>query len=157
MRLYHGSNVIIEEVDLSKCHPFKDFGRGFYLTDNMLHARNMAMRRVMRGGGEECVTTFEFDKEEALRDLRVNIFDHPSEEWAEFVMLNRNETIPHPAHEYDIVIGPIADDAVVRSLRLYEDGFISIAQLVKQLEYRELSIQYFFHNSTALTYLRKIE
>lgn len=32
MKLYHGSNVEINEVDLSKCRPFKDFGVGFYTT-----------------------------------------------------------------------------------------------------------------------------
>lgn len=32
MRLYHGSNVEIDTVDLSKCMPYKDFGRGFYTT-----------------------------------------------------------------------------------------------------------------------------
>lgn len=32
MKLYHGSNVIIEKIDLSKSRPFKDFGRAFYLS-----------------------------------------------------------------------------------------------------------------------------
>lgn len=156
MKLYHGSNVMIDEVDFAKCHLFKDFGCGFYLTDNMKHAGNMAFRRCMRVGGEECVTEFEFDFDGALRNLKVKIFDKPSEEWAEFVMMNRNEAIPHPAHDYDIVIGPIADDSVVMSFRLFQDGYISISQLVKLLEYKELSTQYFFHNSKAISYLNRV-
>ena len=28
MKLYHGSNTIIEQIDLSKCKPYKDFGKG---------------------------------------------------------------------------------------------------------------------------------
>ena len=32
MRLYHGSNVVIQQIDLAKCKPYKDFGQGFYLT-----------------------------------------------------------------------------------------------------------------------------
>lgn len=32
MILYHGSNVAIDQVDLSKSRPFKDFGRAFYLS-----------------------------------------------------------------------------------------------------------------------------
>ena len=35
MKLYHGSNLVIEKIDLSKGRPAKDFGRGFYLSDNM--------------------------------------------------------------------------------------------------------------------------
>lgn len=29
--LYHGSNIEIQEINLSLCKPGKDFGRGFYL------------------------------------------------------------------------------------------------------------------------------
>lgn len=34
MKLYHGSNILIDKIDLSKSKPNKDFGRGFYLSDN---------------------------------------------------------------------------------------------------------------------------
>lgn len=156
MRLYHGSNVMIDEVDFAKCHPFKDFGCGFYLTDNLKHARNMAFRRCMRTGGKECVTEFEFNLTSASQDLKVKVFDRPSEEWAEFVMKNRNEAESHPVHDYDIVIGPIADDSVVMSFRLFQDGYITISELVKRLEYKELSTQYFFHNEDALKYLNAL-
>lgn len=33
MKLYHGSDTLIESIDLSRCRPYKDFGRGVYLTD----------------------------------------------------------------------------------------------------------------------------
>ena len=44
MKLYHGSNIIIEQIDLSKCKPFKDFGQGFYLTEIRVQAEQMARR-----------------------------------------------------------------------------------------------------------------
>ena len=31
MILYHGSNVDIQNISLSACRPYKDFGKGFYL------------------------------------------------------------------------------------------------------------------------------
>jgi hypothetical protein len=148
--------VLIDKIDFAKCHPFKDFGCGFYLTDTMEHARNMAFRRAKRGGGEERVSVFDFDYEGALQNLKIKIFDKPSEEWANFVMMNRSENIAHPAHDYDIVIGPIADDSVVMSFRLYQEKYISISELVKRLEYKELSTQYFFHNANAVKYLKLI-
>ncbi len=114
------------------------------------------MRRSKRAGGEECVSEFEFNKGGAFQDLRVKVFDSVSEEWAEFVMMNRDEAIEHPAHDYDIVIGPIADDSVVMSFRLFQDGYITISELVKRLEYKELSTQYFFHNEDALKYLNAL-
>ena len=33
MRLYYGSNIVIDNINLAMCRPYKDFGWGFYLTD----------------------------------------------------------------------------------------------------------------------------
>ena len=41
MKLYHGSNMVIEQIDLSKCKPYKDFGQGFYLTEIKEQAEQM--------------------------------------------------------------------------------------------------------------------
>ena len=32
MRLYHGTNVDFDVIDITKSQKFKDFGQGFYLT-----------------------------------------------------------------------------------------------------------------------------
>ena len=42
MRVYHGSDVRIDEIDLSKSGNFKDFGRGFYVTNLFKHAQSRA-------------------------------------------------------------------------------------------------------------------
>ncbi len=44
MTLYHGSNMAIEQIDLSLCNPDKDFGQGFYLTDIKEQAIQMAKK-----------------------------------------------------------------------------------------------------------------
>ena len=77
MILYHGSNVIIDKIDLALCHPYKDFGRGFYLTDIESQAEDMAIRRVrIAGKGMPQVTAFEFDerllKDHSLKTLMVS-------------------------------------------------------------------------------------
>ncbi|MCQ2214273.1 MAG: DUF3990 domain-containing protein [Bacteroidaceae bacterium] len=38
MRLYHGSNQQILEIDLKKSKDHKDFGRGFYMTQDFSRA-----------------------------------------------------------------------------------------------------------------------
>ena len=43
-RLYHGSNVVIEQIDLSRSKRGKDFGQGFYLNLNPDQAKAMAIR-----------------------------------------------------------------------------------------------------------------
>ena len=44
MILYHGSNIAISEIDLTLCKPYKDFGKGFYLTDIKSQAEDMTYR-----------------------------------------------------------------------------------------------------------------
>ena len=48
MRLYHGTDAFFECPDLAMCRPFKDFGRGFYLTPDLAVAKRMAERCVER-------------------------------------------------------------------------------------------------------------
>ena len=34
MILYHGSNILIDKINLEMSKPNKDFGKGFYLSEN---------------------------------------------------------------------------------------------------------------------------
>lgn len=62
MILYHGSNMIINEIDLSKCRPYKDFGQGFYCTEIKEQAELMAKRVAKIYGGNPYVNVFELDE-----------------------------------------------------------------------------------------------
>ena len=57
MQLYHGSNIEIIDIDLNKCKPYKDFGRGFYLSRIEEQAALMARRTSRIYGGKPVVTT----------------------------------------------------------------------------------------------------
>ena len=155
MILYHGSNTKIEKIDLSKCRPYKDFGKGFYLTEIREQAEKMASRTAHIYDGEPIVTEFEFD-ESALSKLSVKQFDGPNEEWALFVLANRSKEHEQPTHSYDIVIGPVADDDIAQLFRNFNDGFISLTMLVEGLKYKKVSSQYFFHTEAAIKYLRRL-
>ena len=127
MRLYHGSNSKIKNIDLAKCKPYKDFGQGFYLTEIEEQASQMARRTASIYGGSAVVTQFEFD-ETALSDSTLSIkrFEEPNEEWALFVMANRSRERQHPVHKHDIVIGPVADDTIATLFRNFDDGIIDL-------------------------------
>ena len=45
MIVYHGSYIKINQIDLSKCEPHRDFGQGFYVTKFKQHAENWAKRK----------------------------------------------------------------------------------------------------------------
>lgn len=155
MKLYHGSNTIIEQIDLSRCKPYKDFGQGFYLTEIREQAEQMARRTSAIYGGEPVVTEFEFD-ETALNVLSVKMFEEPSEEWALFVMANRSRNHIQPTHGFDIVIGPVADDTIATLFRNFDDGIIDLPMLVNGLKYKKFSSQYLFHSVEAIKYLCRI-
>lgn len=157
MILYHGSNIDIDRIDLGKCRPYKDFGKGFYLTDIKHQAERMAARTVKMFKGEPTLTRYEFSLTEAAnKGLKIKIFNAPDEEWAHFVMDNRDINVPQPCHDYDIVIGPVADDTIARLLRLFTENFISKEQLVKKLTFSQVTSQYFFHTEEAIKMLRKL-
>lgn len=120
MKLSHGSNMVIGQIDLSKCKPYKDFGQGFYLTEIKEQAEQTARRTSAIYGGEPVVTEFEFD-EAALNTLSVKIYQEPCEEWALFVMANRSRNNVQPTHRFDIVVGPVADDTIATLFRNFDD------------------------------------
>lgn len=155
MKLYHGSNMVIEQIDLSKCKPFKDFGQGFYLTEIKEQAEQMARRTSAIYGGKPIVTEFELD-EIALKNLSVKTFEEPNEEWALFVMANRSRKNMQSIHSFDIVRGPVADDTIATLFRNFDDGLIDLQMLVNGLKYKKVSSQYFFHSAEAIKYLHRI-
>lgn len=117
MILYHGTNACFEKIDLNKSKPNKDFGQGFYLSDNLQQAQNMASSRIELAGGEPVVMKYSFDESLLTsNELRILRFDGYTEDWARFIIANRNNDTDKPAHNYDIVIGPIANDRVGRQL-----------------------------------------
>lgn len=157
MILYHGSNTDIEVIHLEKSLPYKDFGKGFYLTDIKEQARQMAKRTAKIHGGKPIVNTYSFDKTHLTNEtLNIKIFDKPSEEWALFVMENRNKKGIHPIHAYDIVIGPVANDTMATQFRIFEDGFINSKELAKRIEYKHFSNQFFFATEKAIILLNKL-
>ncbi len=158
MKLYHGTNTEIKSIDLSKCKPFKDFGKGFYLTEIELQAVQMARRTAQVFGGEAQVATFEFDMHRASEDGTLNIkcFNEPDKEWALFILNNRSRTRNFNGHDYDIVIGPVADDTIATLFRNFDDGIIDLDMLVNGLKYKKISSQYLFHTTKSLKYLVKL-
>jgi len=119
-RFHHGTNTIIDAIDLALCRSRTDFGKGFYMGNNLGEARKWAisqsmatetpivMRYVLSSG------VFNIDDS----NLNRLWFSSPTVQWLDFVRDNRRLVAPNtpnsePRHNYDIVYGPIADDKVV--------------------------------------------
>ena len=144
MILYHGSNQLITRIDLSKSKDFKDFGRGFYLTKDYTCAVAMAQRTTaIIGEGCPEVSLFIFNPSRCPIDVRIKKFDGRTAEWALFVLRNREKSTLHAyKHDYDIVIGPVADSRVDAILQEYRRSYgdvyansTNLNKLAKQLKY----------------------
>ncbi|WP_165006518.1 DUF3990 domain-containing protein [Neisseria yangbaofengii] len=151
MILYHGSNVQIVVPDLSKGRNPLDFGRGFYLTSSQEQATNWAKRKTERlQEGIACLNIYEFNQA-LIGDLSVKIFEQADESWLDFIVQNRNET--YLGESYDIVIGPVADDGVLRLIRLYMEEFYDKDETIRRFKTERLDDQYVFCTQKALNCL----
>ena len=164
MILYHGSNIEINKIELGKCMPYKDFGKGFYTSPLEKHAWNMAKRTVrINKKGNPCVTEYYFDETCLSNDhLNMKQFNTADKEWARFVINNRNRKYKeinsnecNTDAKYDIVIGPVANDDIVALMDVFLAGLISDDVLAKELTFRELSNQLSFHTEKAISFLEK--
>lgn len=165
MKLFHGSNMAIEEVDLTKCMPYKDFGQGFYTTMLEEQAWRMAERRARIDGGTPTVTVYEVpDDLVEIPDLNCRVFpDKPTIEWAIFINNNRDRKFQDVRNaecnfdcKYDVVVGPVADDTVGLLIRQFSRGTIDAEYLKREFDFGKLTNQYTFHTEKSLQYLKKV-
>ena len=157
MKLYHGTNQDIVSIDLKMGLRYKDFGKGFYLTPERDTAIRMAQKKARLFGGSATLITYEWD-ENSLNLLKVKVFPaKASVDWFLFVDANRDREKDQPVHDYDIVIGPIADDGVVLQLTNYREGVYSPEEAAKLLQDKYLDQQYYFGTEVSLQFLHKIK
>lgn len=157
MILYHGTNIAFDDIDLNKSKPNKDFGRGFYLSADYDQAMAMAKIKVDQlEYGTPTVLAFEVD-EAQMEQMHIKCFHEYSEEWAQFILLNRRNESPKATHDYDIVYGPIADDRVGVQLWKYETQSIDLPTLVRNLQHMKgITFQYFFGTEKAIKLLKRL-
>lgn len=157
MKLYHGSNVIVYKVDLMRSKPYKDFGRGFYLSAVEVQAQKMAQYRALTLGGSPVVSVFDFDEKHLVDgSLSCLTFDSYTAEWAKFVFKNRNEA-ENFQHDYDVIYGPIANDKIGFQIQKLEDGSIDMDEFLNRIKYiKGITFQYLFGTERAISFLKKL-
>jgi len=154
MKVYHGSYTTISVIDLSKCEKHKDFGQGFYVTRFRKQAEEWAEKIGNRNNTQGIVTEFEFFESAFTSwNYKVLRFKDYCDEWLDFIVLNRNPNNENPAHDYDIVEGPVADDKIQRRLDKFLKGRISKEDFLNELRYHEETHQICFCTPRALMML----
>jgi hypothetical protein len=139
LTVYHGTvgpyanDIEQNGIQLAKCAPQSDFGRGFYTTRILSQAIEFANERyrqvtvdhlrnpsVFPDPQHAAVLEFSIVLD-ALGGLDTLAFVQPTDDWHDFVTYCRTSSVPSRAHKahvrfYDVVYGPVravgADNAV---------------------------------------------
>ena len=153
MTLYHASNVEVKIPMLVESNRMLDFGPGFYTTTNCGQAKYFAKGVVAKRGGVPMINTYVFD-EAAFSECLVRRFDSPSEEWLDFVAEHRSGR--YIGVQYDLIVGPVANDNVYATIGLYMRGFLSKEATIDELRVKKLYDQVVFATPKAFRYLRHV-
>ncbi len=159
LKIYHGSTVIVEKPSLEILNYRTDFGKGFYTTTDIEQAKRWT--KIKKGRMQEenkdekikrYINIYEYTENDELKILD---FIEATEEWLDFVYKNRKSK--ELLHDYDIVKGPVADDNLFATLRLYERNYTSKGDTIRALKTYKLVNQISFHTPKAIDTIKYIE
>ena len=156
MLLYHGSNMVVENPRLIGQTRGLDFGSGFYLATDAAQAARFSETVVKRRKtGIVSVSVFDFDMENAKRELSIRTFESANTEWLWFVIENRLKI--YSGEHFDIVIGAVANDSVMPSIQAFMGGFINEEAVFVSLKTSNLVDQICLKTEKALSMLKFFE
>ncbi len=156
MIIYHGSTVTVEKPEIRPSETFLDFGKGFYTTTSYEQAERWARIKMRRQNvSVGYVSIYEFDYEAAKKQTDIFRFQAADIDWLNFVVANRRGEDLFKAA--DMHIGPVADDNVYRSIRLFETGVLDAEETVKRLKTEVLQDQWTFRTEKILSFLTFIK
>ncbi len=151
-KLYHGTTHFFKEIDLHYAQPFKDFGRGFYLTSFDKQAIRWANKR---GSSNYYVYEFDIDVPDNI-ELRVLPLTRYNNQWLDYVSLNRSTDIT--TEDFDIVFDKMADNRrknISSTIQAYLKSKISSEDAIKKLKWPNAKAdQYCFKTQAALQCLK---
>jgi predicted nucleotidyltransferase len=154
--LYHGSNVEVKSPKLIQQTRGLDFGAGFYVTTKEEQAKSFSESLIKRRKtGSPIVSVFEYNEQAAQGDLDILVFSEPNAEWLEFVRDNRLNT--YTGKQYDVIIGPVANDRVFPTIQALIIGQFTIEAALVALKPYKLFNQYCFATEKALSALQFIK
>lgn len=127
MLLYHGSNMLVNKPEIIESERTLDFGKWFYLTTSLEQAKKLAILTTSRRKeGTPTVSVFEIQDKV---DLKVLKFNGPDKAWLEFVTSNRKNK--NYKNDYDLIIGPVANDNTMPVINLYINGVYNEEEALK--------------------------
>lgn len=138
MTVYQGGYQAVEKPEIRVNKNTKDFGTGFYCTIIKEQAQRWARRY-----NTKIVSIYDV---KILPGLKVLEFKKMTEEWLDFIVACRSGQL----HDYDIVIGAMADDQIYTYVSDYIDGTITREQFWDLAKFKYPTHQIVFCTEEAL-------
>ena len=139
MIVYHGSTVEIAKPDLKYSKNNLDFGKGFYVTTFKEQAEKWALRKSVRENKGAIVNMYEVSN---FEKYRVKRFTEANADWLNFVCDCRNGKNVYC--NYDVVVGNVADDEVIKCVRMYMRGVWDEVRTIEEMKYYKQNDQIAF-------------
>ena len=142
MTVYHGGYEAVNKPEIRKGRNTKDFGTGFYCTLIKEQAERWAKRY-----DNKVVSIYDVKLDDKLS---IKDFKEMTEEWLDFIVACRSGK----THDYDIVIGAMADDQIYNYISDYMDGTITREQFWVLAKFKYPTHQIAFCTNEALKCLK---
>lgn len=136
--IYHGSYCEVKEPKIIEGKYAKDFGIGFYCTILPEQAEKWAKKY-----DTSFINMYEYNENQKLK---IKEFTVMTEEWLDFIIKCRSGK----THEYDIVIGMMADDQVYNYINDLLNGTITREAFWELAKFRHPTHQIAFCTEEAL-------
>lgn len=165
LKLYHGSEFIVEKPEFGKGARHNDYGRGFYCTEDLELAREWACAKNSDG----YVNAYEFDMT-GLNVLNLNDSQYNILNWLAILADNRtywqNGSISEEAKryikehflidisQYDVIRGYRADDSYFSFAQDFASGVISLEKLSEAMRLGRLGEQIVLKSRKAFEQIR---
>lgn len=154
MILYHGSTVTVETPEVIKAEIGRDFGFAFYTTDIEEQAIRWAKRKAMiayrkcRQHISPVISVYEWIE---TSDLSVKAFEGATIEWLDMVLKCRSNL--KYQHDYDVVVGKIANDNVGETVSYVLQGIMRKEDAIERLKFEKINNQIAFCTEKSLSSL----
>lgn len=142
MTVYHGGYMPVEQPEIREGRNTKDFGTGFYCTVIKEQAQRWAKRY-----DSKIVSIYEV---RLNSKLNIKEFKDMTEEWLDFIVACRSGK----KHDYDIVIGAMANDQIYNYVSDYIEGAITREQFWVMAKFKYPTHQINFCTEQALQCLK---
>ena len=143
--IYHGNYCVVDKPTIVKTKYVKDFGVGFYCTILESQAIKWAKKYAT-----SFVNVYEYNEN---NNLKIKEFTLMSEEWLDFIIDSRLGK----KHDYDIVIGAMADDQIYNYVTDLIDGVITREAFWELAKFKHPTHQIAFCTLKSLECIKFIE